>query len=174
MKSSYAEHSEASAVSRLFLSNRGNNNRSSAMLKTSGKRFLRFNLVGAIGVGVQLALLTLLTRFFGLNYLWATGVAVSITLWHNFAWHERFTFYDRVCDRTARTASAIAARFLKFNLLTGLISIGGNILLMHWLRGHFRLPLTAAAVLAIGVCGLFNYMANDCLVFRRANDRIRL
>ena len=172
MMSAYAERSEPSAVSGLFLSNRGNN-RSFAMLKASGKRFLRFNLVGAIGVAVQLALLTVLTRCFGLHYLWATGVAVSVTVWHNFAWHERFTFYDRVSDRAARTASAIAARFVKFNLLTGVISIGGNILLMHWLRGHLRLPLTAAALLAIGVCGLFNYMANDCFVFRRASDKIR-
>lgn len=126
--------------------------------------FVRFNLVGAIGVALQLALLTLLTRFCGLNYLWATGLAVSVTLLHNFVWHERFTFYDRL--RSSKALRAVAARFLKFNLLTGLISIGGNVLLMHWLRGHARLSLIAANAVAIVICGIFNYAANDRLVFR--------
>lgn len=128
--------------------------------------FLRFNLVSAVGVAVQLGLLTGLTRFFGLNYLGATALAVAITVIHNFAWHERFTFYDRVRDRASHTACAIAARFLKFNLLTGMISIGGNLLLMNWLRGRARLPLLAANLLAIAICGIVNYLANDRLVFR--------
>ena len=141
------------------------NSRSFATLRITGRSFLRFNLVGAIGVAVQLVLLTLLTRFFGLNYLWATAVAVAITIIHNFAWHEHFTFYDRLRDRASRTIRAVASRFLKFNLLTGLISIGGNVLLMHWLRVA-DLPLLAANLLAIAICGIFNYVANDRLVFR--------
>src|SRR4051794_15148562 len=127
------------------------------MRNTEATRLLRFNLVGAIGVVVQLALLALLTRAFGLNYLWASAIAVALTVLHNFAWHERFTFYDRVRHRGARTARAIAERFVKFNLLTGVVSVGGNVLLMHWLHGHARLPLVAANLLAIANCGIFNY-----------------
>lgn len=133
-----------------------------------GAAFLRFNLVGAIGVAIQLALLALLTRVFGLGYLWATALAVATTVVHNFAWHERFTFYDRLHDRSSRTARAMAGRFLKFNLVTGLISIGGNVVLMHWLRGRARLPLVVANLVAIAVCSVFNYVANDRLVFRCA------
>jgi putative flippase GtrA len=128
-------------------------------------KFVRFNLVGVIGIGVQLALLALLTHAFGLNYLWATGIAVSLTVLHNFLWHERFTFYDRVRNGASRRLRSIFARFMKFNLVTGLISVTGNVLLMHWLRGRARLPLMAANLLAISICGIFNYVANDRLVF---------
>lgn len=137
---------------------------------SAAQHFIRFNLVGVIGVAVQLALLALLTRAFRLNYLWATGLAVALTVLHNFAWHERFTFYDRLRSGAARTLRAVAARFLKFNLLTGLISIGGNVLLMHWLCGRARLPLLAANLLAIAICGVFNYLANDRLVFRKESN----
>lgn len=113
---------------------------------------------------MQLGALTLLTRLVGLHYLMATALAVATTVVHNFAWHERFTFYDRV--RHSRRLRAVARRFFKFNLLTGVISIGGNVLVMHWLRGYARLPLVAANLVAIGICGGFNYLANERLVFR--------
>jgi putative flippase GtrA len=159
----YAERSEGSAF--LFpMCELSRSSRSFAPLRASAMYFLRFNLVGAIGVAVQLALLTVLTRCFGLNYLWATGVAVAITVLHNFTWHERFTFSDRM--PSSRALRAIATRFLKFSLLTGVISIAGNVLLMHWLRGYARLPPLAANLLAIAICGIFNYVANDRLAFR--------
>jgi putative flippase GtrA len=164
MRALYAERSEASAVPPSLTWKRDNSS-SFAALRTSGKCFLRFNLVSTLGIAVQLAALTLLTRCFGLNYLWATGLAVSVTVLHNFAWHERFTFSDRV--RASQHLRAIAARFLKFNLMTGIISIGGNVLLMHWLRGRARLPLIAANLLAIAICGIFNYVANERFVFRQ-------
>ena len=57
-------------------------------------RFLKFNGVGAIGFALQLALLALLLRL-GLHYLAATALAVELTILHNFAWHERWTWRDR-------------------------------------------------------------------------------
>ena len=62
-----------------------------------------------------------------LNYLIATALAVETAVIHNFLWHERFTWADR--------AGAGFTRFLKFNLTTGLFSIGGNLLLMKLLVG---------------------------------------
>ena len=58
-------------------------------------RWLKFNAVGAIGIAVQLAVLTLLKSGLGLNYLLATALAVEVTVLHNFFWHERFTWGDR-------------------------------------------------------------------------------
>jgi len=161
----WVEGSEASAAPPILA--RGRREKRFFAPLSAGKQFMRFNVVGAIGIVVQLATLTLLTRGFGLDYLWATGSAASITVLHNFAWHERFTFCDRMHHRAARSASAILARFVKFNLLTGSVSIGGNVFLMHWFRGHARLPLVAANLLVIAICGVFNYVANDQFVFRQ-------
>ena len=62
--------------------------------KTLGRRWLKFNFVGALGIGVQLAALATLTTL-GLRYLAATALAVETAVVHNFLWHERMTWRDR-------------------------------------------------------------------------------
>ena len=54
-------------------------------------RFFRFNTVGALGIGVQLAALWLLVDVAGLHYSLATMAAVGLAVLHNFAWHWRWT-----------------------------------------------------------------------------------
>lgn len=122
-------------------------------------RWLKFNAVGAIGIGVQLAVLTALKSGLGLNYLLATALAVEATVLHNFLWHERFTWADRpAADRLKR--------LLKFNLTTGLFSIGGNIVFTKLLvnAGVGYLPADATS---IALCSIINFALNDRLVFAR-------
>ena len=59
-----------------------------------GLTFLKFNVVGAIGIGVQLAALTLLRDGVGLHYLLATAIAVEAAILHNFLWHMRWTWRE--------------------------------------------------------------------------------
>ena len=51
-------------------------------------RWLKFNAVGGIGIGVQLVVLTVLRSWLKLDYLLATGLAVEIAAIHNFLWHS--------------------------------------------------------------------------------------
>jgi len=50
-------------------------------------RWIRFNLVGAMGAMVQAGLLFLLTERARVDYLTATGLAVEAAILHNFVWH---------------------------------------------------------------------------------------
>ncbi len=59
------------------------------------QRMAKFALVGAVGIAVQLAVLEGLTRL-GCHYLPATGFAVETAVLHNFLWHQRFTWSDRI------------------------------------------------------------------------------
>lgn len=59
--------------------------------QTTVERWLKFNAVGGIGIGVQLVVLAGLKSGLELNYLLATAVAVEVAVLHNFFWHERFT-----------------------------------------------------------------------------------
>lgn len=59
------------------------------------RRWLAFNVVGSMGVVVQLLVLLTLTEVTGLDYLVATGLAVECAILHNFVWHERWTWRDR-------------------------------------------------------------------------------
>jgi len=132
---------------------------------TGWRRFARFNVVSALGIGVQLAALQALTTF-GVHYLVATVAAVGAAVLHNFLWHWRWTWADR---RTGRGgwARALAA----FVLANGLVSFGGNLLVMTALVGYLAVPPLAANVAAIAACGLLNYWTGDRLVFRPGSTR---
>ena len=124
-------------------------------------RWLKFNLVGGIGIAVQLLALVLLKAVLHVNYLVATTLAVETAVIHNFLWHERFTWADRT--------GAGFTRFLKFNLTTGLFSIGGNLLLMKLLVGFGHLNYLPANGIAITACSVVNFLVSDGFVF--AHDR---
>ena len=121
-------------------------------------RWLYFNGVGALGLGVQLGMLAGLRAWLGLNYLWATALAVEAAVLNNFLWHEKLTWRDRQSgDRMAR--------LMKFHLTNGAISILGNLVLMRFLVGTFGLPYLPANLLAITACSLANFYVGDRLVF---------
>ena len=123
-------------------------------------RWLKFNFVGLVGIGVQLATLALLTRAFHVEYMIATAVAVETTVLHNFLWHEHYTWIDR------RHQTHFWRRLLHFNLSNGFISILGNVGLMRLLVGSAHLPVMVANILAIAACGLVNFVVSDRMVFR--------
>lgn len=121
-------------------------------------RWLKFNAVGAAGIGVQLAVLVILKTGLGANYLLATAVAVEAAVLHNFFWHERFTWADR-------QSSARMRRLIAFNLSNGAISILGNLGLMALLTGVAGLNYFAANIVSIAACGLLNFVVSDVFVF---------
>jgi len=123
---------------------------------------MKFNLVGAMGMVVQVAILASLTSIMHLQYLLATAIAVECTVLHNFIWHERFTW----ADRPAGTRRAIGGRFLHFNLTTGAVSIGGNLLMMRVLVGAAHAPMLLANAASVATCCVVNYLVNDRWVFR--------
>jgi dolichol-phosphate mannosyltransferase len=127
-------------------------------------RWLRFNGIGALGAGLQLAVLGLLTRLTPLHYLWATVVAVETTVLHNFCWHERWTW----SDRRAESRRHVYMRLGRFQLTNGLISIAGNLVLMRAFTGSLGMDPIAASIVSILICSLANFGASEWLVFRRA------
>jgi len=127
-------------------------------------RWLKFNFVGAIGIGVQLSVLLILTGGFHLSYLFATALAVEAAVVHNFLWHERYTWADRLRPSWRKSLP----RLLRFNLTTGGVSIAGNLALMKILVGLGKTNYLVANGIAIAVCSLMNFLVSDRIVFRRA------
>ena len=126
----------------------------------NGRRWwiwLKFNLVGAIGVGVQISVLWLLENNLSVHYLVATTIAVEAAIVHNFVWHERWTWADR-----ARAAPHdVMRRLIRFHLANGFISIGGNLAIMALLVPAFGSRYLVANIVAIAACSLFNFWASD-------------
>ena len=126
-------------------------------------RYWKFNLVGAMGMVVQLAALALINRCVPGHYLYATAAAIELALLHNFVWHLRFTWRDR-CDR-----SALLRQLVRFHLANGLVSMLGNLALMRILVHGAHLPLLAANSSAILCCSVVNFCLGNNWAFA-AND----
>jgi len=133
------------------------------------RRWLHFNLVGAIGIVVQLSMLFLLKSIFHCNYLLATGLAVEAAVVNNFLWHERYTWADRVLPSWQKSP----LRLLRFNLANGGISIAGNLVLMKILVGLAHMNYLAANAIAIVVCCLANFLVSDEWVFLAGDKKCR-
>jgi putative flippase GtrA len=154
-------------------------------------RFFRFNVVGALGIGVQLATAALLVGVLGIHYLVGTALAIEISLLHNFVWHERWTWRDRrpgrantrtageagveACNRAADTGGAgvqacyrtVLLRCLAFHAGNGCVSIVGTLALLPFLVGRLGLHYLAANLAAIAATGILNFLVGDRLVFVR-------
>ncbi len=124
-------------------------------------RWLKFNFVGGIGIGVQLAALAMFRSVLHFDYLLATALAVETAVIHNFLWHERFTW----ADRPARRFLHSLARLAKFNLSNGLVSLVGNLVIMRLLVGGLGMNYVVANLIAVATCSLVNFILGDRFVF---------
>jgi putative flippase GtrA len=122
-------------------------------------RWLKFNLVGAIGMVLQLGTLALLNRCAHGNYLYASAAAVELTLLHNFGWHLHYTWRDR------RDNSALAGQLIRFHLSNGLVSMLGNLALMRMLVDGAHFPIIASNCIAILCCSIVNFCLGNRWAF---------
>jgi putative flippase GtrA len=122
-------------------------------------RWLKFNMVGAMGMAVQLGSLAAFNAWTCGHYLFATAAAIEITLVHNFIWHLRYTWRDR------RYRPALIGQFVRFHLSNGLVSMLGNLVLMSLLVQDARMPLLAANSIAILCCSIINFLLGDHWAF---------
>lgn len=126
------------------------------------KRFLRYNLVGVLGLGVKFSLLASLVELAGMGHLAATAIAVEAAVLHNFTWHLRFTWRDRSVGLSSR---AVLARLLRFHLANGAVGMTTNLVLMRLLVDGLGLHYLPANLLATSTAGLFNFLLAGSCVF---------
>jgi len=139
-------------------------------------RWGKFNLVGVVGMAVQLGALALINRLAPGHYMLATAAAIEITLLHNFVWHLHYTWRDRFPTLNAKNAfrmgqpgdrSALAGHLIRVHLSNGLVSMVGNLALMPVLVEGMRIPVVAANAIAILCCSIVNFCLGDQWAFVR-------
>jgi putative flippase GtrA len=124
-------------------------------------RWCKFNLVGAIGIGVQFAALFLLKGVLHFPYLAATAIAVEAAVMHNFVWHEQFTWADRIEPSWCRSL----LRLVRFHLGNGAVSLLGNLALMKVMVGLGHMNYLVASAIAIVLCSVANFLVSEQWVF---------
>lgn len=122
-------------------------------------RWCKFNMVGAMGMLVQLGSLALFSHWAPGHYLCTSAAAIELTLLHNFAWHLRYTWRDR------RGNARLPVQLLRFHLSNGLVSMTGSLALMPILIHDARLPLIASNGIAILSCSVVNFCVGNNWAF---------
>jgi dolichol-phosphate mannosyltransferase len=122
-------------------------------------RWLKFNVVGAMGMVVQLGSLALFNHWARGRYLYATFAAIEVALLHNFAWHLHYTWRDR------RDDSSLLVQLLRFHLSNGLVSMVGNLALTRVLVDGAHVPVLVANGIAILCCSIVNFCLGDNWTF---------
>jgi putative flippase GtrA len=125
------------------------------------RRWVTFNAVGLIGVGVQLAVIGALVRWTPVPYLIATTAGVEAAILHNFLWHERWTWRDR----PSPAPFVRLERLRRFHVVNGVISLAGNLAIMTLLYGLCGVPVILSNLAAIAACSLLNFALSDTAVF---------
>lgn len=124
------------------------------------RRWVTFNAVGLLGVGLQLGVLAALTAWAGWSVPLATLIAVEAAILHNFAWHHHVTWRDRIAT------AGVAARLVRFHALNGAVSLVGNVGITSVLSAA-GMPAVPANLLAIVACATLNFVLGDRFVFRK-------
>ena len=125
-------------------------------------RFLRYNLVGAMGLSVKFSVLTALVELAGVGYLASTAVAVEAAVMHSFIWHLRWTWRDRSTGLSRRET---LMRLLRFHLGAGAVAMLTNLLVTRFLVQEFGIHYAAANLAATVFAGLANFMISNFVVF---------
>ncbi|MBV8513844.1 MAG: glycosyltransferase [Acidobacteria bacterium] len=121
--------------------------------------FVRFCVVGASGVVIDMSMLYLLsdpsTLHWGLTR--SKFLAAEAALLNNFIWNDMWTFGD--ISREQKTMGQRVKRFLKFNAICS-IGIILNILILNVEFNFFHMDRYVANLIAIGLVTLWNYKSN--------------
>ena len=118
------------------------------------EEFIKFLLVGASGVAVNLGFYVLFSRGVGLPLEVASLIAIEISIISNFLLNNSFTFGKRV------SASGLKKRFLRFHLVAGAAGVV-NFTILLLLAKTFGLWDIAANLAGIACATLVNYFLNS-------------
>lgn len=122
------------------------------------RRFQKFLLVGAVGLGVNQGVLFALVDQASLAVAMASPIAIFLSMLVTFTLNERWTWHDRGQGRILHRA-----------MLYGSINSGG--LLINWLTlvslHQIGLDYLVANLIGAGIAAAWNFSLNHALTWRR-------
>lgn len=127
-------------------------------------RFIKFALVGALGMVVDLTVLTLSREVLGLPLMVAVALGFSAAVVNNFTWNRRWTFPES-------RERPFASQLVQFTVVN-LIGLAINEVIVLGLHSVFTTALPdppaylVAKVIAIGVVLFWNYGANRIWTYK--------
>ncbi len=125
-------------------------------------RFIRYYLVGLMGLGMKFSVLAALIEFARLGYMIATAIAVEATVLHNFVWHLFWTWRER---SDGISYYSILIRLVRFHIATGAVALASNLILMRLLVDRLGVHYFPSNLIATCAAGLSNFFLSEFFVF---------
>ncbi|MDR3591374.1 MAG: GtrA family protein [Negativicutes bacterium] len=119
--------------------------------------FIKYSLIGGIGVSLDMVLFVALTRWLLWPYLIANTVSVSVGITNNFFFNAYFNF---------RTTDKLWQRYASF-FSVGLFGLLLSSCLLFVLINIASLSQITAKALTIGLVAIAQYALNKNITFRR-------
>ena len=117
------------------------------------KHAIKYYVVGASGVLVNLGLLFFLTEFVGIWYFLSYAIAISVSITSNFTLNKFWTFKDSI---NSKNTVLMYIKFVSVSLLGMGIQLGSTFVLVESLSVYYML----AALISIGIAGGINFIIN--------------
>jgi dolichol-phosphate mannosyltransferase len=139
------------------------NTGSGSYLKTGllTARFVKFGIVGASGVVVNMGGLYVFKEYAGIPYFVASLIAIELSILSNFTINLLWTWRDRSGEGSVWT------KLIRYHIGAGATAFLGNYLILIALTELFSLHYMISNLIGIGVGTLANYVINDLWTFRR-------
>ena len=142
-------------------------------------RFIKFGIVGASGVVVNLSVLHLGHEYL-FNHLEAAynkpyfslALAISLATLNNFTWNRLWTWADRVRTLEAGERHPIRPRLLamEFGQYVTASAFGSGLQYVLTLLLSSSMDYRLANIIAIAAASVSNFLANDRWTFKRNHD----
>lgn len=127
------------------------------------RRFLKYNLVGALGVTVRLTVVAVLLEWGGLGYLTATALGVEAAMLHNFGWHLHWTWRERCLGITWKGAML---RLMRFQVSNAAVALVVSLVAMRLLVGELGMHYLPANLIATVAGGIINFLVANYIIFQ--------
>lgn len=123
-------------------------------------RLLKFGIVGATGIGVNMGSLYLLAEFAGMPYFVGSPIAIELSILSNFWLNLLWTWRDR------SDAGTFWTKIWRYHVGAGLTAILGNYLILVGLTELFGVHYMLSNLIGIGVGTMSNFIVNDVWTFK--------
>jgi len=123
-------------------------------------RIIKFGIVGASGVVVNMGALYLLTELGRIPYFIASVIATELSIVSNFFINLLWTWSDRSGEGT------FWGKLVRYHIGAGATAFLGNYLILILLTEFFGMHYLISNLIGIGVGTFANYLINDLWTFR--------
>ena len=127
--------------------------------------FLKFAVVGVIGTIVDFGFYTLLSRGFGMYYLYARAISVLLAIGNNFFFNKYWTFKRGKSGRTKLES----VKFFIVSILNYFLNLGIMYVIVEYTSAEQLFGVYEdyfAILVAIGIVLFSNYFANKFWTFK--------